>query len=66
MKHKSRKPRWGWLYAIFGVMVALFYLETRLALSGTVRIIAQLGVLTLVYYFVDQWLGANMPFDRWS
>lgn len=66
MKLGKLRPRWGWLYAIFGLMLLLFYMESKLALSGTVRILAQLGVLVAVYFLADLWVGANMPFDRWS
>lgn len=66
MKIKEPKPRWGWLYAIFGLMVVLFYEESKLGLTGTPRMLAQLGILALVYYLTDIWIGSNLPFDRWS
>lgn len=66
MEHKERRPRWGWLWAIFGLMVMLFYLESKLALSSPWRIVAQLGVLTIVYFLTDRWVSSNLPFDPWS
>jgi hypothetical protein len=66
MKRKGRRPGWVWLWAIFGLMLVLFYLESKLALSGPMRIIAQLGVLVIVYFLTDQWVSANLPFDPWS
>lgn len=66
MKRKQRKPGWGWLWAIFGLMMVLFYLESKMALSGTMRIVAQLGVLVIVTFFTDQWVTVNLPFDPWA
>ncbi len=66
MKRRERRPRWGWLYAIFGLMVALFYFETRLALTDGQRVFVQIGILGLVYFLADVWVASNMPFDHWS
>lgn len=66
MKRAERRPGWGWLWAIFGLMIGLFYLESRLPLSGTMRILAQLGVLVIVYFLTDLWVSSNLPFDPWS
>jgi hypothetical protein len=63
---KPRKPRWGWLYAIFVLLVGLLYAETKLMLSGNARVIAQLSVVALVYFLTDLWINENMPFDDWS
>jgi hypothetical protein len=63
---KPRKPRWGWLYAIFGLMLALFYVEVRAALNPGTRVIAQLGILIVVYILTNLWINSNLPFDTWS
>jgi hypothetical protein len=66
MKTKPHSPRWGWLYAIFGLMLALFYVEARAALSPNTRIFAQLGILAVVYVLTNLWINSNLPFDSWS
>jgi hypothetical protein len=66
MKLGKLRPRWGWLYAIFGLMLLLFTMESKMTLSSPLRIVVQLGVLAAVYFLADLWVGANMPFDRWS
>jgi hypothetical protein len=63
---KPHKPRWGWLYVIFGLLIALLYVETKLVLSGNARVIAQLSVVALVYFLTELWIGANMQYDDWS
>jgi hypothetical protein len=61
-----KAPRWGWLYAIFGVMLGLFYVENKLALTSGQRTFALLLVVAIVYLLVDLWIGSNIPFDHWS
>ena len=41
------------------VLLALFLLEMRLPLTSTEHILAQLGILFLIYGFVQVWLRAN-------
>lgn len=61
-----RTPRWGWLYATFGLMVGLFYLEGRLVHSGGQRTLVQLLIVAFVYFLVHLWIVSNTPFDNWS
>lgn len=66
MSKPERSPRWGWLYAIFGFMLALFYMESRLELSPNGRVLAQIGVLAIVYVLTNLWINSDLPFDSWS
>lgn len=64
--YKEPRPRWGWLYASFGLMVALLYVEANLSLTSTQRTVALFGILGLVYFLTDRWIGSDLPFDPWS
>jgi hypothetical protein len=65
-KPRERKPRWYLLYTIVAAVVGVYFLETKLALSGTARMLSQLAVLFIASYFIYQWINSEMPFDNWS
>ncbi len=56
---KVRKPQWWQLYVMIPMLLALFLPEMRLPLTSTEHILAQLGILFLIYGFVQVWLRAN-------
>ena len=56
---KARKPQWWQLYAMLPLLAVLFLLEMRLPFTSTEHIIAQLGLLWLIYWFVQVWMRAN-------
>ncbi len=59
MSHKQHKPQWWQVYIMLPLLAGLFVLEIRLRLKGTVNILAQLGILFLVYAFMQLWIRAN-------
>ncbi len=59
MSSKRRKPQWWQLYVGLPILTGLFVPETRLQLTGTEHILAQLAILGLIYGFVHWWLQAN-------
>ena len=56
---KKHKPQWWQLYIMLPVLAGLFALEIKLGLKGAANIGAQLGILFLVYAFVQLWIRAN-------
>ena len=56
---KVKKPAWWQVYAMLPVLAAGFLLEMRLPLTNTEHILAQLGILFLIYGFLQAWLKAN-------
>ncbi len=65
-KHKERRPRWALLYGMVAAIAGALYLESKLPISGTARIIAQLAVLGIACYLIFLWNESNLPFDPWS
>jgi uncharacterized membrane-anchored protein len=63
---KERRPRWFLLYGLVGVVAVALYFESKMPVSGAMRIIAQLVVLGLASYLVFRWIDSEMPFDNWS
>jgi hypothetical protein len=63
---KTRRPRWYLLYTIIATFVGVYYLETKLPLSGAARVLSQVVVLFIASYFIFQWVNSEMPFDNWS
>ncbi len=59
MSSRKNKPQWWQVYAMLPVLAGLFLLEMRLPLSSTGHIIAQVGILVLVYSFIHIWLRVN-------
>ncbi len=59
MSPKHHEPRWWQLYIMLPVIAGLFVFEIRLGLKGAVNIGAQLGILFLVYAFIQIWIRAN-------
>jgi hypothetical protein len=52
-------PKWWQLYLTVPLLVVLFLLENRLKLSQRGHIVAQIGILLLVYGLIHWWLKAN-------
>ncbi len=59
MASKKRKPQWWQVYAMLPVLAGVFLLEMRLPLTGTEHIIAQLGILFMVYAYIQSWMRKN-------
>jgi hypothetical protein len=59
MTSKKRHPQWWQLYIGLPLLVGLFWSEMQLPLTPTENIIAQLGILILIFGFVQLWLHAN-------
>ena len=56
---KARKPQWWQLYVMLPMLAGLYLPEMRLRITGTEHIIAQLGILGLIYAFLRIWMQAN-------
>ncbi len=56
---KKHAPQWWQLYVMLPVLAGLFVLEIRLGLQGAANIGAQLGILFLVYAFIQLWIRLN-------
>jgi hypothetical protein len=59
MSSSNLRPKWWQLYLTFPLLIALFLMENRLKLSQRGHIMAQVGILLLVYGLVHLWLKAN-------
>ena len=59
MPAKNKKPQWWQLYLTLPLLAGLFLLEMRLPFTSTEHIIAQLGILWLIYASVQVWIKAN-------
>jgi len=59
MSHKNQKPQWWQLYVGLPALVGLFLPETRAALTEMEHVLAEFGILVLVFGFVQMWLRAN-------
>jgi hypothetical protein len=55
----KKHPQWWQLYVMLPVLVGLFWPETRAALTQTEHVIAELGILALIFGFTHLWLRAN-------
>ncbi len=56
---KQHQPQWWQLYLMLPVLAGLFVLEIRLHLREPVNTLAQLGILFLMYAFIQLWVRAN-------
>ena len=59
MSSEKKHPKWWQLYVMLPILVSLFYPETRATLTETEHIIAEVGLLFLIFGFVQVWLRAN-------
>ena len=59
MSPTKRKPQWWQLYVGLPLLCALFVLEIQLHLSETDDVVLQLGILLLIFVFMQAWLRAN-------
>lgn len=59
MSSKKRHPQWWQLYLGLPLLVGLFWPEMQLALTATENVIAQLGILFLIFGFMQWWMHAN-------
>lgn len=51
--------RWWQLYVVLPLLVGLLWLEMQIPFTPTEDIIAQLGILCLIFGFTQLWLHAN-------
>jgi hypothetical protein len=56
---KAKKPQWWQLYLMLPLLAGLYLPEMRLRITSTEHIIAQLGILGLIYAFLRIWMQAN-------
>jgi Mn2+/Fe2+ NRAMP family transporter len=59
MRNSNHRPNWGTLYAIAALFIIIFFLETAIPLSETVRRSLEIAIVLLFYGLVWMWLGVN-------
>ncbi len=59
MATKKRNPKWWQVYLGLPLLVGLFWLEMQIPLTDTENVIAQLGILCLIFAFMQVWIRAN-------
>jgi hypothetical protein len=59
MSSKQRHPKWWQLYIMLPLLVGLFWQEMQAPFTETGHVIAQLGILFLIFGFVQLWMRAN-------
>lgn len=59
MASKKRQPKWWQVYLSLPVLMGLFWLELQIPLTYTENVIAQLGILFLIFGFIQLWMRAN-------
>lgn len=59
MSTEKRQPRWWQVYVMLPMFMGLFWLELKLPLTYTENIVAQLGILALIFVCMELWLHAN-------
>ena len=59
MSRLKSRPRWWQLYLTLPLLLALFLVERRLRLSAGGHLMAQIGIVLLIYGLIDLWLRAN-------
>jgi hypothetical protein len=59
MSSKKQNARWWQVYLMVPVLLGLFWPETRAPLTQTEHVIAELGILALIFSAVRWWLRAN-------
>lgn len=59
MSNPIVRPRWWQLYPTLPLLLVLFLVERRLRLSAGGHVVAQIGIVLLIYGLIDMWLRAN-------
>lgn len=59
MSNPIVRPRWWQLYLTLPLLLVLFLVERRLRLSAGGHLVAQIGIVLLIYGLIDMWLRAN-------
>lgn len=59
MSSEKKNPKWWQLYVMLPLLVGLFWPEMQARLTETEHIIAQLGILCLIFGCVHVWMRAN-------
>ncbi len=56
---KPRRPQWWQLYVGLPLICSLFLVEMRLHITGTEHTVLQLGILALIFVFLQAWMRGN-------
>lgn len=59
MSSQTQGPKWWQVYVGLPLLVGLFWPEMSLSLTETGHIVAQLGILFLIFGFMQVWIRAN-------
>jgi len=59
MSSEKKHPKWWQVYVMLPLLVGLFLPEMQAALTEPEHVIAELGILALIFGFVHLWLRAN-------
>jgi hypothetical protein len=57
--YERPRAKWWQLYVMLPLLVGLLWLEMQIPLTPTENVIAQIGILFLIFGFVQLWLSAN-------
>jgi hypothetical protein len=74
MKKQRTHPRWWQVYVMLPFLVGLFWPEMEARLSEAGHVILELGIVLLIFAFIQVWLRANRsallqleePEDLWQ
>ena len=59
MSNQTMRPKWWQVYAMLVALLGLFWLEAHARLTGTDHVLAELGILVLIFGSLRAWLKAN-------
>jgi hypothetical protein len=59
MASRKRQPQWWQLYVALTLLTGLFLPETKAVLTETEHVIAELGILFLIFAATQLWMRAN-------
>ena len=59
MSSKKQQPKWWQVYVALPLLLGLFWPETHARLTRTDHILAELGILGLIFGFMRLWQQAN-------
>ena len=59
MSSQTLRPKWWQLYLVLPLLLTLFIVEHRLSVSTLGHQVVQIGIVLLIYGFIQRWLNAN-------
>ena len=59
MRTTPRRPKWWQVYTLLPLLVGLYWPEMKAPLTETGHVVAELGILFLIFGFMQFWLRSN-------